>query len=107
MVGPTSGHENDTENDEADNSDNLQAREPEFHLSENPCAEEVDREDEDQEHGHVYSRMSDRVCSSAQFDLRIDGRTPVADDDRGGHDLYRNGNCPTVCIRKHDSKIWR
>ena len=98
MVGSTSSHEDDTENNEADNSDDLQTREPEFHLSENPCAEEVDSENEDQEHGHVDSGMSDRVCSSAQFDHRIDERTPVTDDDRSGHDLYRNCDCPTVCI---------
>lgn len=98
MVGSTSSHEDDTENDEADDSDDLQTREPEFHLSENPCAEEVDGKNEDQEYVHVYSGMSDRVCLSAQSDHRIDGRTPVTDDDRSGHDLYRNGDCPTVCI---------
>ena len=58
MVGSTSGHENDTENNETNDSDDLQAGEPEFHLSENPGAEEVDCEDENQEYGHVYSRVS-------------------------------------------------
>jgi hypothetical protein len=101
VVGSTSGHKDDTENDEAYNSNDLQAREPEFHLSENPSAEEVDCEDEDQKYGHVYSRMSDGVCSSATSGVKIGGRTPITNDDGGGHNLYRNGDRPTVCVRQH------
>jgi len=98
VVGSTSGHENDTENNETNDSDDLQAGEPEFHLSKNPGTEEVDCEDENQEYRHVYSGVSGLIYSSTQSGFRIGRRTPITDDDRGGHNLYGNGDCPTVWI---------
>lgn len=70
MVWATPSHQDDTKDDESDNGDDFQAREPEFHLSENPGAEEVDCEDENQEYSHVYSRVGGLVYSSTQSKFR-------------------------------------
>lgn len=64
MVWATPSHQDDTKDDESDNGDDFQAREPEFHLSKNPCSQEVDGEDENQENRHVDSRVRGRICMS-------------------------------------------
>lgn len=86
LVGAASGRQNYTEDDEADDGEDLDGRKPEFALPVNARAGKVDREDDDKADGDP--------------DTVVDCLVPIIDQDRGCRQLSGKDDSPVVPLAK-------